>query len=534
MSFLIERMSVDVSRFNLFLKGSVLALSLAFSCGLFADTNMLHIATSVATTSGMEPAVGNYAVPEAITCTAPISVDTNGIRYACTGYTLETYADGVWSLQETVADSTSFNCPADGTPRRVTWQWEATHYKVTIQLVPADSGSVTVEPALPEDGYCAKGTKLTLTATPNEGREHIGWADASKGYPEGPRSITVTAAQTIMVGMAGKWTYSGTTLANGVWSIKATKSSGVNCSLGGTIYSGFGKLDFRNLYDDAGIKITSISNSAFKDKKMMTSFFGPDVVDLAQRAFQSCSQIRDLRLSPNLKKIESFVCCDDTLLTNFEPRVGLKVSYLGNLSFRKCPITGDLSYPNATSASASGCTFEETKITSVYCPKLDSVTENIFKNCSALTNVVVKGSTIGKSCFSGCSSLKDLFLMSKTAITFTQYSLNGVPHSARIWCHSEVAPASMHKDTFYPTTSAKPYLRFYVKNGMDEAGWQKYMSRVQNPGNTGYAPLTASDKKLADYPGRTRAIGIKDKTGTTKPVWFIKWPVGQFTFFEVR
>ncbi len=521
-----------MSRFNLFLKGSVLALSLAFSCGLFADTNMLHIATSVATTSGMEPAVGNYAVPEAITCTAPISVDTNGIRYACTGYTLETYADGVWSLVDTIADSTSFNCPADGTPRRITWQWEATHYKVTIQLVPADSGSVTVDPALPEDGYCAKGTKLTLTATPNEGREHIGWADASKGYPEGPRSITVTAAQTIRVGMAGKWTYSGTTLANGVWSIKATQSSGVNYSLSGTIYSGFGKLDFRNLYDDAGIKITSISKQTFQNNNFITAFVGPDADDVGERAFQYCYQIRDARLSPNLKRIHHFLFCDDSLLTNFEPRVGLKVSSLGNLSFRSCPITGDLSYPNAT--SASGGTFEKTKITRVYCPKLDSVSDTIFKDCSALTNVVVKGSTIGKSCFSGCSKLKDLYLMTTTSITFKQYAMNGVPRTARVWCHSEVAPASMHQETFYPTSSSKPYLRFYIKNGMDEVGWQKYMSRVQNPGNTGYAPLTASDKKLADYPGRTRTIGIKDKTSKTQPVWFIKWPVGQFTFFEVR
>ena len=516
------------------LKGLFAAVAIFSVGGLLADTNMLHIATSVATTSGMEPPVGNYAVPEAITCTAPISVDTNGIRYACTGYTLETYADGVWSLVDTITGSTSFNCPADGTPRRVTWQWEATHYKVTIQLVPADSGSVTVEPALPEDGYCAKGTKLTLTATPNEGREHIGWADASKGYPEGPRSITVTAAQTIRVGMAGKWTYSGTTLANGVWSMKATKSSGVNYSIGGstTIYAGFGKLDFRNLYDDAGIKITSIYKQTFQNNNFITAFVGPDADDVGERVFQYSYQIRDARLSPNLKRIHNFLFCDDSLLTNFEPRVGLKVSYLGNISFRKCPITGDLSYPNATSGAEG--TFQNTKITSAYFPQLASIPGNLFASCGNITNIVVKGSTIGKSCFSGCSSLKDLFLMAKTAITFTQYSLNGVPRTARIWCHSEVAPTSMHQETFYPTSSAKPYLRFYIKNGMDEVGWQKYMNRVQNPGNTGYTPLTASDKKLADYPGRTRTIGIKDKTSKTQPVWFIKWPVGQFTFFEVR
>ena len=523
-------MSVDMSRFNLFLKGSVLALSLAFSCGLFADTNMLHIATSVATTSGMEPAVGNYAVSEAITCTAPDFVNTNNIRYTCTGYTLETYADGVWSLVDTITGSTSFNCPADGTPRRVTWQWEATHYKVTIQLVPADSGSVTVEPALPEDGYCAKGTKLTLTATPNEGREHIGWADASKGYPEGPRSITVTAAQTIRVGMAGKWTYSGTTLANGVWSIKATKSSGVNYSIS-SIYAGFGKLDFRNLYGDAGIKITYISGSAFKENNFITSFFGPDTEDAGERAFQYCYQIRDARLSPNLKRISGFLFCDDSLLTNFEPRVGLKVSYLGNISFRKCPITGDLSYPNATSGAEG--TFQNTKITSAYFPQLASIPGNLFASCGNITNIVVKGSTIGKSCFSGCSKLKNLYLMTTTSITFKQYAMNGVPRTARVWCHSGVGPASMHADAFYPPSSAQPYLRFYVKNCKDEAGWQKFLTRVQNPGTTGYTPLTASDKKLADYPGRTRTIGIRVQKNNS-PVWFIKWPVGQFTFFEVR
>lgn len=92
----------------------------------------------------------------------------------------------------------------------------------------------------------------------------------------------------------------------------------------------------------------------------------------------------------------------------------------------------------------------------------------------------------------------------------------------------------MHADTFYPKTSTKPYLRFYIKNGKDEAGWQKYLTRVQNPGTTGYASLTAADKALADYPGRTRTIGIKAATGTTKNVWFVKWPVGLFTFFEVR
>ena len=494
--------------------------------GLFADTNMLHIATSVATTSGMEPAVGNYAVPEAITCTAPTSVDTNSIRYTCTGYTLETYADGVWSLVDTVTGSTSFNCPADGTPRRITWQWEATHYKVTIQLVPADSGSVTVDPALPEDGYCAKGTKLTMTATPNEGREHIGWATASAGYYTSQFSTTVNAAQTIKVGMAGKWTYSGKTLANGVWSLKVDGGQMVS------YYSGFGKLDLSDVYSDTGIKITSTYQTIFQNNKMIKFLIAPDITYLGSRAFQS-SGLQDARFTDSLKQIGGTCFSDVTSLTNFEPKVSNNLTSIGGEAFKNCKnMRGDLVYSNLVSSSTY-C-FYGTAITSANCPKLSPST-SFFATCESLTNVVILGTTVGKTLFSGCKKLQNVHILSPTgASSFPQWVFRDTPTSLKIWYYGRKAPSSIASDAFFPSKGA-PYIRIFIKNGYDIEQWQVLSERVQNPGATGIPALTTADKNISNYPGRTRTIGIGHKGRVnSKPVWFVKWPVGLFSFLTLH
>lgn len=509
------------------LKGLFVAVAFFSVGGLLADTNMLHIATSVATTSGMEPPVGNYAVPEAITCTAPVSVDTNSIRYTCTGYTLETYADGVWSLVDTVTGSTSFNCPADGTPRRITWQWEATHFKVTIQLVPADSGSVTVEPALPEDGYCVKGTKLTMTATPDEGREHIGWATASAGYYTPQFSTTVNAAQTIKVGMAGKWTCSGKTLANGVWSLKVDGGQMVS------YYSGFGKLDLSDVYSDTGIKITSTYQTIFQNNKMIKFLIAPDLTSMGQRSFQG-SGLQDARVSEKCSKINTYCFRDATSLTNFEPKVSSNLKQINSDAFRSCKnLVGDFYYPNLTSVGDSS--FYQTKITSINFPSLTSVGISAFNTCSSLTNAVIAGSSIGLSAFQSASKLNNIHFTYSGSTPLPKWIFRAAPSSLKVWYHGLKAPTSIHNEAFYPRNSNKPFTRIYIKNAADEANWLKLANYLLKPGETGKPELNASYKDDADYPGRTRTIGLRyDTSLNSKPVWFVKWPVGQFSFFTVH
>lgn len=81
------------------------------------------IASSAATVSGNEKN-GAYSVDaEGYTFTAPATQTVNKRTYTCSGYTLETWADGAWGEPQTNSGTSVAVSAADCV--RITWQWAA-------------------------------------------------------------------------------------------------------------------------------------------------------------------------------------------------------------------------------------------------------------------------------------------------------------------------------------------------------------------------------------------------------------------------
>ena len=82
-------------------------------------------------------------------------------------------------------------CPAHVQP-------QTQKYKVTLNS--GKHGSVTVNPALPEDGMVEAHTWLSFTAQPDEGYEVDTWTGANRNYPDNTTAtLTVMADTTVSV-----------------------------------------------------------------------------------------------------------------------------------------------------------------------------------------------------------------------------------------------------------------------------------------------------------------------------------------------
>jgi hypothetical protein len=73
--------------------------------------------------------------------------------------------------------------------KEVTAHFTQTTYTLTVSISPTDSGTVTLEPSPPAEGYVV-GTEVTLTAVAGEGYEFDHWSGALSGS-ENPTSITM-------------------------------------------------------------------------------------------------------------------------------------------------------------------------------------------------------------------------------------------------------------------------------------------------------------------------------------------------------
>ncbi len=89
--------------------------------GVMPVTNAV-VATTVAGAEGVEP-TGVYAVEGSHTFTAPPSAKVGSTTYACTGYTLETWENGGWSVPVSV-EAFAVDVSKDEKVR-IIWQWEA-------------------------------------------------------------------------------------------------------------------------------------------------------------------------------------------------------------------------------------------------------------------------------------------------------------------------------------------------------------------------------------------------------------------------
>lgn len=489
--------------------------------------------------TGMVPPLG--VCTEVGDFMAPAISEVGNYRYTCNGYTLEEYSNGEWRVVET-SSALLYSCPDDGVPRRMTWNWELTHYKVDFASSPTANGSTILEPDI-EDRFYPINTKLTLTPQPNEGAYHTGYYIVSQkmvipgseytlyhAYREGPITITLECPKTIRSYYASSWGFNGSQITNGVWTftfgdystgIKLTKYNG-----------GYGKIDFRRFEEDTGKKVLAISEALFymHYNKSPTSLFAPDVYVLGGRLFHSCYKIGHVEISSNLTSLESLVFYRCTSLTNLTPTILPKVSHIGKQAFDGgTPVRGDFEFASCKSIAASG--LNAIGATSIKLPACTTIEGNAIRGCKSLTNVVINASTLsGEYHFYNDTALKTISFTNPDGVaTFPNYAFQSCNALTDIWYYGTNAPSSVGTKTFNLTA---PYPHIHIRDNKDLEGWRALATRLADPTGTSLSALTASDKARTDYPGIVRTVGFR--AASNNYFWIVKWPVNISTFFIVR
>ena len=499
---------------------------------------MMTIVSDMDEPVGMEPMPGFYDGNGVYT--APRISEVDNIRYTCKGYTLEELTDDGWQSVATVNEY-SYSYPNDGIARRLTWNWELTHYKVDFSSSPSANGTTILEPDI-EDRYYPAGGTLTLTPVPNEGAYHTGYYVVSDkevtsgseytltvAHLEGQQSFTIECPKTITSYYAGNWGLDGSLLTNGVWSFN-TSSYGDGLRL--TKWnSGYGMLDFRNVERDTGKKVLA-TEQIFHEvyNRCPTSIFAPDLYKLNGRVFHSNYVLRHLVVSSNLTDIGACALYNCYNLTNITPKVFGKLTYIGDQSLDACTkLTGDFKFP-ACKTLDTKYSFRGTKITSIKLPACVSICQNAFNSCTKLTNVLAYATSLGEGVFSGASSLKTISFTNPKGLSSLPSSVfNGANALTDIWYYGTNAPASIGSSVF---NVSSPYPKIHVRNNNDIEGWEALANRVAVTSDPTKA-LTASDKARSDYPGR-RTIGFISSSSSKNYAWIVKWPVDITTFFMVR
>ena len=518
------------------------------SCSATVNAGLsLIVASALGTPTGMDPAPGSYPVTAETVCTSPATYNANNIRYTCQGYTLETFQNGEWTPAGT-SDNLSFTCPADGVLRRLTWNWELTHYKIDIAAPPAENGAIGVSPPN-ADGYFPVESSVTLTPVPAEGKTHLGWYvtfdkvvapsdqhTLTTAFHEGPITLVADCPQTVTGYFAGGWTYDASNakdrrIDNGVWNFTVTVSSSPAGLLLKTWHAGHGRLDFTGFEADTGLKIVGTDGTLFHQKaysKGPTSLYAPDIQKITARAFQYCYRITDAIVSPDIASVEYDAFYDAWNLTNFQPRVCGKLTAIGSKAFMgSSKLTGDFSFPVLTSF-ADGA-FRSTALTGIRLPVCATIASDTFNGCTKLTNAVSAATTINGSAFYNCSALRNVELTAKTSVTIAASAFNALPANADIWYFGERAPASLPSKGLYGSY-ANAFPRLHVRHGNDAEGWKALCTRVKDPG-TGQTALTAADLARADYPGK-RTIGFVNNTNNR--VWILADPLDAATILTLR
>ncbi len=124
------------------------------------------------------PAVGEHTHDWGTELTCSVSSpDVQGsTRYVCTGW------NGAGSTPVTgdTTDTRSFTLTDDSS---ITWNWRTEHH---LDTEVAGEGGVDVN-----DSWHSEGDEVTITATPDEGREFVEWTGATEGCTLDGRTITV-------------------------------------------------------------------------------------------------------------------------------------------------------------------------------------------------------------------------------------------------------------------------------------------------------------------------------------------------------
>lgn len=237
--------------------------------------------------------------------------------------------------------------------------------------------------------------------------------------------------------------------------------------------SGIGRITSNEIvipatYDDGThgtLAVTSIKNSAFKEKTTITSitipnsitkiesnaFYGctglngsvviPDsVTKMGSYVFYRCSNLKSVTIGSGLEKILSSAFTGCSSLTTVS--MGNNIKEIVTYAFQECSSLTSIVIPNSVTKIGMSA-FSQCGLTSIVIPNnVTELEENVFGGCSSLTSVVIgSGITyIDKTHFYNCSSIKKVYYHgNKEALTISEQS---VIHDVTKYYYSETQPTT--------------------------------------------------------------------------------------------
>ena len=351
--------------------------------------------------------------------------------------------------------------------KRIGYTSEKQKYKVT--LVQPEHGTVTVKPALSEDGMISQYTRLTFTVTPDSGwkvHKWTGWEiwQDQIGYNEVGLWVTKDVIVSVTMIEEGKadtafLLIDSTGRLTGVTHKDKLKGSLVlpetvtaigrealfNCtgltsviipdsvtSIGHNAFYGCTGLTGVTI----GNNVTEIDEGAFSGCYNLMSITIPDSVTtigsdshsfLSGGAFHDCKSLTSVTIGKGVTKIgaSAFDGCNKIETLNINCKT---VPYLGMTNLKKLTLgdnvkeIGERAFDGCTDLTNVTIPDNVTKIGSEAfkgCPGLIGITigcgvtkinDNTFSNCTGLTEVTIPDSVteIGKSAFKNCSNITGL------------------------------------------------------------------------------------------------------------------------------
>ena len=343
------------------------------------------------------------------------------------GYELDTwtganrnYPDNTTATLTVMADTA-----VSVTFKRIGYSSEKQKYKVT--LVQPEHGTVTVKPALSEDGMIPQYTRLTFTVTPEPGWQVNKWTGAGIwqdkiGYDVENNEVHLSVTEDVIVSV--------TMIEEGKVDASLLKIDSTGRLTGVTDkYRLKGSLAIPNT-------VTAIGSEALADCTGLTSVIIPDsVTSIGYNAFYRCTGLTGVTIGNNVTEIDAgaFYGCHNLISITIPDSVIIigsdSHSFFSGGAFHDCKsltsVTIGKGVTKIDSSVFSGC--GKIKTLNINCKTVpylgmtslkeltlgDNVNEigkRAFDGYSDLTNVTIPNSVtkIGNEAFQGCTGLTSM------------------------------------------------------------------------------------------------------------------------------
>ena len=297
--------------------------------------------------------------------------------------------------------------------KRIGYTSEKQKYKVT--LVQPEHGTVTVKPALSEDGMIPQYTNLTFTVTPDSGwkvHKWTGWEiwQDQIGYNEVGLWVTKDVIVSVTMIEEGKadtafLLIDSTGRLTGVTHKDKLKGSLV---LPETVTA----IGRDALFNCTGLtsviipdSVTSIGHNAFYGCTGLTGVtIGNNVTEIDEGAFSGCSNLMSITIPDSVARIGDRAFYDCKSLTSVT--IGKGVTNIGTSEFSGCNKIETLNI-NCKRVPCLGMTsLKELTLGD----NVNEIGERAFNGCTDLTNVTIPNSVtkIESRAFAGCTGLTDV------------------------------------------------------------------------------------------------------------------------------